>query len=112
MSSPIAQLYTSAGALFLASSTSVPANIATTLGASLAANGSAGTYVGSELWVLTSTTAIWVAQGSAPTASVGAGSVLVPANFPVLIDGSNGSHLSVLADTTAGHVSLARCYLR
>jgi hypothetical protein len=48
----------------------------------------------------------WICQGASPTASAGAGSMFVPANVPVIIDGVNGAALAVIQDSTSGRAAL------
>lgn len=49
----------------------------------------------------------WVAQGTAPVASAGAGSMYVPAGFVLEVFGTRGTHLSVLrAGGSNGNASL------
>jgi hypothetical protein len=49
----------------------------------------------------------WIQQGNAPTASAGAGSMFVPANMQLVLDGAYGVALSVIADSSSGRASLA-----
>jgi len=44
-----------------------------------------------------------------PAASAGAGSMFVPANTPIMLDGGVGSDLSVIQDATGGKATLVRC---
>ena len=52
-----------------------------------------------ELWEYIATIATFIAQGEAPTASAGDGSMYVPANRPLIIDAGNGqgAKLSAIA---------------
>lgn len=59
-------------------------------------------------YVFSTTTDTWIAQGATPTATVGAGSSLVPAGTMILIDGVCGADLAVLQDSAAGRASLTR----
>lgn len=62
------------------------------------------------VYVLLSTTACWVAQGSAPTAVAGVGSsTFIPASFPIEIDGSDGASLAVIQASAAGFISIIAC---
>lgn len=54
------------------------------------------------------TVATWIAQGETPTASAGAGSMYVPANFVVTLTGICGPDLSVVRDSVDGKASLTR----
>lgn len=58
---------------------------------------------------LASTTACWVKIASNPTASVGAGSIYVPANVPVFFGGALGAlKVAAIKDTTAGNLSISQ----
>jgi hypothetical protein len=63
---------------------------------------------GQNLYQYCSNVASWIAQGAAPTATAGPGSMYVPANTPVLVDGAQGAKLAVIEDSSAGKASLAR----
>lgn len=78
--------------------TSVAANIATALDTTQ--------FPGVAVWIYVANTDSWIAQGASPTASAGAGSMFVPARLPVLVDGANGSHVSVIRDSADGRASL------
>jgi hypothetical protein len=54
----------------------------------------------------------WQASSQTAAATVGPGSVFVPAGVQILIDGNNGAVFSVLANASTGHASLARVLLR
>lgn len=84
--------------------TATAANIATTLGSS-------STVPGVEVWMFTCTQSCWISQGANPTATVGAGSMLVNPNQVIFIDAVFGPKLSVIQDTTTGHASLVRVLL-
>lgn len=62
----------------------------------------------SQYFLFISTAACWIQQGAAPVATKAAGSMYVPANFEVLLDGRNGAKLSVLQDSTGGNATLLR----
>jgi hypothetical protein len=62
--------------------------------------------IGVSRYLLTSNVGLWCAQGSAPVAAPSSGSMYVPPNTPVLIDGANGASLAVVQDATAGKCSL------
>lgn len=72
--------------------------------ATLSANFNAGT----NLLTLTSTAACWIALGAAPTATKGAGSFYLPANFPlqICVDHNTTQKLSVLQDSAGGNLSI------
>ncbi len=55
-----------------------------------------------KLYVFTSTTNCWIAQGAAPTASAAAGSMFVPAGVAVLLNGGFGAAVSVIRNTADG----------
>ena len=59
-------------------------------------------------YVLVTSTLAWCSQGASPTASAGAGSFLVPANTPTLIDGAIGAKLALLQHTAGGSATLVR----
>lgn len=59
-----------------------------------------------QRFVFVANTACWIAQGAAPVASAAAGSMFVPANTQVMIDGANGARLAVIQDAVAGKASL------
>jgi hypothetical protein len=59
-----------------------------------------------EMFLFTCSTACYIAQGANPTASAGDGSMFVPANEPVLIDGAQGAKLSVIRQTADGVATL------
>lgn len=62
----------------------------------------------SELYLFASSGACWIKQGANPTASAAAGSLFVPANVVVTIDGALGAKLAVIQDGAAtGKASLA-----
>lgn len=62
----------------------------------------------SEFWVFATNTDCYIKQGSAPTATAGDGSVLVPAGSTVLLWGPHGAKLSVIRDTADGKATLTR----
>lgn len=66
------------------------------------------TMVANLRYLFASTTACWIAQGASPTASAGAGSMLVPPNTIVVIDGTCGAKLAVIQDSVAGKASLTQ----
>jgi hypothetical protein len=47
-------------------------------------------------------------QGSSPTASTGSGSTYLPAGSIVLLDGQQGSSVSVVQDAVAGTASITQ----
>ena len=47
-----------------------------------------------------------------PQASVGAGSMFVPAGVPVTLDGASGSNVSIIQDAVGGSASLTRLKVR
>lgn len=58
---------------------------------------------------LASTTGCWVKIASNPTATVGAGSIYVPANTPVWFGGAlAGLKVAAIKDTTAGNLSISQ----
>lgn len=59
-------------------------------------------------WILTTDAAIYWAQGTTPTATVGNGSQLLPAGQSVVIDGNNGPNLAVITPTGTANCSVAR----
>lgn len=61
-----------------------------------------------QYYMYTANVGSWIKQGAAPVASAAAGSLYVPANTPVLIDGGYGAVLSVIYDGTIGKASLVR----
>ena len=61
-----------------------------------------------QYYVYTANVASWIKQGATPTASAAAGSMFVPANTPVYIDGAYGVQLAVIQDSTGGKASLVR----
>lgn len=61
-----------------------------------------------QYYVYTANVASWIMQGAAPTAAALAGSMFVPANTPVYIDGAYGAKLAVIQDATVGKASLVR----
>lgn len=59
-------------------------------------------------YVLTTTTASWVAQGSAPTAVAGTdGNFYLPANVQLRVDGACGAKLAIIRAAADGFASLA-----
>jgi hypothetical protein len=60
------------------------------------------TLVTGQLYSVTANVGIWVAQGSNPTASIGTGSQYVGPGQVLVVDGTNGSKLAVIADSTTG----------
>jgi hypothetical protein len=76
---------------------------ATMLASNLPSTAQPGTHV----YVFASNTDCWICQSDAGTdATVGAGSCFVAAGAVVQICASNGSHLSVLEDSSDGDASL------
>lgn len=59
-------------------------------------------------WILTTDAAIYWAQGTTPTATVGNGSNLLPAGQSVAIDANNGANLALIAPTGTANASVAR----
>lgn len=80
----------------------VTSGSATTLADALVTSKTPGTAKYSYV----SNVATWIAQGASPTASAGAGSMYVPANVVVILDGAYGAELSVIADASSGKASL------
>ena len=79
------------------------------VGASSATFGLAMTTIGvlgQALYRFVSTTNCWLAQSATPTATSGAGSLFVPANTIVILDGSLGTHAACIQDSTGGKASL------
>lgn len=66
------------------------------------------TMASGEYYLYTCNVGSWIKQGTNPTASAAAGSLFVPANTPVIIDGGHGVKLSAIYDGVAGKASLAR----
>jgi len=62
-----------------------------------------------QTYLFVSTTACWIQQGANPTAAATPGSMFVPANVQVLIDGALGAKLAVIRDAADGKASLTRC---
>lgn len=61
---------------------------------------------GQHLYRFCANVGTWIAQGAAPTASAGAGSMYIPAGKEVLLDGLEGAQLAVINDGSAGKASL------
>ena len=61
---------------------------------------------GQHLYRYCANVASWIAQGAAPVASAGAGSMFVPAGVEVVVDGFDGAKLAVIEDGSAGKASL------
>lgn len=61
-----------------------------------------------KLYVFTSTADCWISQGSAPTATKGAGSMFVQKGIQVLIDGAQGAKIAVLQDSAGGNANLVQ----
>jgi hypothetical protein len=59
-----------------------------------------------QYFLYSSNTASWIKQGANPTASAAAGSMFVPAGFPVVICGQDGAKLATIRDTADGKASL------
>ena len=60
-------------------------------------------------YALTMTAAGWICQSNAGTAATkGTGSIFLPANITLLIDGAQGSKLTVLQDSAGGNASLVQ----
>ena len=62
--------------------------------------------VGQNRYQYVANVASWIAQGSNPTATAGAGSTYVPAGVIVLLDGHLGAKLAVIQDGSGGKASL------
>ena len=61
------------------------------------------------LYMLTLTAAGWICQSNAGTAATkGVGSLYLPANVQILIDGAQGSKLHILQDAAGGNASLVK----
>lgn len=70
--------------------------------------GIAATMAAGQMWWFISTAACWILQGANPTATKAVGSLYVPANFYILIDGAQGAKLSVLQDSAGGNAVMQR----
>ena len=57
-------------------------------------------------YVFVSSTACWIKQGAAPTASAADGSMYVPAGVVVVLSGNDGVALAVIRDAADGKASL------
>lgn len=65
------------------------------------------TLVAGKVYSLATSTGLWVKQGfGAQTAAIAAANVYVPAGGTVYLHGSNGTHVSVIQDTTGGNCSI------
>ena len=64
--------------------------------------------LGAALYALSANQDIWFLQGSSPTASTGSGSTYLPAGSIVLLDGQQGSSVSVVQDAVAGTASITQ----
>jgi hypothetical protein len=64
-----------------------------------------------QYFLLTSNVALWWKQGSNPTASAASGSMYLPANTPVFINGALGIKLAVIEDSSGGKASLVQVQL-
>jgi hypothetical protein len=62
--------------------------------------------IGLKVYRVRATQNCWVAQGATPTATAGSGSDYLAIGQELLLDGSNGAHVSVKADTTSGNVTI------
>lgn len=60
----------------------------------------AGTYL------FVADTSCYIQQGANPTASSADGSMLVPGNCPLMLQGRHGAKLAVIQSTTGGNASL------
>jgi hypothetical protein len=65
-----------------------------------------GTMSAGHLFVFSSSTDCWIAQGANPTAAKAAGSMFVQKGALVYIDGAQGARLAVLQDAAGGNASL------
>lgn len=63
-----------------------------------------------NFYLFASNTDCWIAQSATPVASAGAGSMYVPANLQVVINGRVGNHIAVIQDAGAGKCSLTHAY--
>lgn len=61
-----------------------------------------------DAYLFVSSTACWIAQGTSPVASAGAGSMYVPANVVIAISGRAGADVAVIQDSVSGKASLTR----
>lgn len=61
-----------------------------------------------QFFILTSTTACYILQGSNPTAAVAANNTYVPPNVPFYIDGGLGAKLAIIRLTVDGEATLTR----
>jgi hypothetical protein len=59
-----------------------------------------------NLYLFTSNTTCWIQQGSNPTATAGAGSILIPAGTTILLHGDQGTKCSVIRDAADGKATL------
>lgn len=66
------------------------------------------TMAAGQYFVFCSSVACWIKQGTNPVASAAAGSMFVPANVQVMIDGALGTELAVIQASTGGTASLVR----
>jgi hypothetical protein len=85
--------------------------VAIAFGAHMAPTASQG--INSSFWQFVSNTGCWIRQDSAANlvgtpASAGNGSMYVPPNTPVILDGINGDDLGVIQDTAPGKASLTK----
>ncbi|MBA3841184.1 MAG: hypothetical protein H0X39_00935 [Actinobacteria bacterium] len=62
--------------------------------------------VGGGVFVFIATQDVWLSQGSNPTAAKAIGSRFVKAGSEIVVDGSQGAKLAVLADAIAGNACL------
>lgn len=67
------------------------------------------TMAATEIWLFISTTACYVLQGAAPTATAADGSMFWPPNVPLYLDGGLGAKLSVIQAAAGGTASLTKC---
>ena len=68
----------------------------------------APTMAAGEVWLFVSSTNCYIAQGAAPEATAGDGSMFVPAGVIIPIDGALGAKLSVIQAAAGGTASLTR----
>jgi uncharacterized RmlC-like cupin family protein len=84
---------------------SVAQTITTAVGA--ASSNAATALKPTIFYIVSASTACWIAQGSAPTAVAGVGSsMFVPANIPIQIDGDGGAVLAVIQAAAGGFISV------
>lgn len=66
------------------------------------------TMVAGGFYQFVCTVACYILQGAAPTATAADGSMFVPANTPITLDGTAGAKLSVIRAASDGTACLTR----